>query len=78
MAAPHGTGPSAQSPRYRLTVAGRLDAAWADWFAGSITAQPGGTTVIEVVSIDQAMLYGLIARVRDLGLTLLSLQQVED
>jgi hypothetical protein len=62
--------------RYHLRVAGHLDLEWADWFAASaITHQPDGTTCLAVTVTDQAMLYGLIARARDLGLTLLAVQQ---
>lgn len=65
--------------RYQLRVAGHLDAAWADWFGNcTITAQPDATTLVAVEVVDQAMLYGLIARVRDLGLTLISLQRADE
>lgn len=70
---PHALG----AAPYCLTVASHLDAAWADWFGDcTITAQPNGITLIEIEQADQAMLYGLIARARDLGLTLISLQRV--
>lgn len=62
---------------YRLLVAGHLDPAWSHWFAGGqVSQQPNGTTALTVEVRDQAMLYGLLARARDLGLTLLSLQRL--
>ena len=61
---------------YRLLVAGHLDPAWSDWFAGGVVSHlPDGTTSLTLEVRDQAMLYGLLARARDLGLTLLSLQR---
>ncbi len=62
---------------YRLLVAGHLDPAWSHWFAGGVVRHlPNGTTALTLEVRDQAMLYGLLARARDLGLTLLSLQRL--
>lgn len=59
---------------YTLRVAGRLDARWADWFDGfTLADDPDGTTTITGAVTDQAQLHGLLARIRDLGLTLVSL-----
>ncbi len=43
---------------------------------GSITQQPGGTTTLSGLVVDQAALYGLIIKLRDMGLTLLALQSL--
>ena len=65
-----------RSPRsYRLTVAGRLDASRAPWFDGFVlTSAEDGTTTISGPVTDQAQLHGLLAKIRDLGITLVSLE----
>ncbi|MBC8161306.1 MAG: hypothetical protein H7Z42_08810 [Roseiflexaceae bacterium] len=66
-----------QPATYRLIVAGHLDPAWSNWFDGSEIVQlPDGTTSLTGDVSDQSALYGLLARARDLGLTLLSLQRI--
>ena len=63
---------------YQLIIAGHLDPSWSDWFDGIVIAQlPDGTTSLTVNVVDQAVLYGLLARARDLDLTLLSLRRTE-
>jgi hypothetical protein len=63
---------------YRLGVQGHLSGHWSDWFDGfTITAEPDGTTTLVGTVADQPALYGLIARLRDLGLTLLSVQRLD-
>jgi hypothetical protein len=70
-----GTGPG----RYEIRVQGTLGADWSEWFDG-FEVRPGGEedTVIAGVVRDQAALHGLLARVRDLGLTLVSVRRVGD
>ncbi len=61
---------------YEIRVAGDPSPQWSEWFAGfTITAQ-GGETCLSGPVADQAALYGLLRRVRDLGLSLLSVSQV--
>jgi len=58
---------------YQITVKGHLNPNWADWFDGlTITPLPNGTTVISGPVVDQAALHGVLRRVRDLGVPLLS------
>ncbi len=69
-----------QPATYQFKVQGRLDERWAHWFDGmSIESQPaedGSTvTVLTGFVVDQAALYGLISRMRDLGLALLSVER---
>ena len=60
---------------YTLRVAERLDAHWADWFDGlTLTAEPDGTTTIAGEVADQARLHGLFAKIRDLGIPLVSVE----
>lgn len=63
---------------YRIAVAGKLDARWAEWFGGfALTVdEDDGTTVLSGAVADQAHLHGLLDKVLDLGLTLVSLTSV--
>jgi hypothetical protein len=62
---------------YEVRIAGHLAARWSAWFDGlSITAEPDGTTAIRGPVADQAALHGLIQKVRDVGIPLISLTQV--
>ena len=63
--------------RYEITVEGRIDAGRSDWFDGMrITGGPEGTTIAGDV-VDQSALHGLLARVRDFGLTVVSVTRVD-
>lgn len=58
---------------YELRIEGRLDPRWSVWFDGfTLTHQDDGTTTLRGVVKDQSELHGLLARVRDVGATLLS------
>jgi hypothetical protein len=64
--------------RYEIRVKGRLGPRWATWFEGmSVTALEDGTTVLRGSLVDQAALHGLLARLRDIGIPLLSLTEVD-
>jgi len=59
--------------RYEIRIEGHLDARWADRFDGlTFTHESDGTTILSGPVIDQAALHGLLKRVRDLGMPLLS------
>ena len=59
--------------RYEIRVQGQLDGSWSDWFEGfAVTGTADGTTVLTGQVIDQAALHGLLRRVGDLGVTLIS------
>ena len=65
--------------RYRIRVAGHLDPSWASWFGHlAIQHRDDGTTLLEGTVTDQAALYGLLERARDLGLTLLAVEHRPD
>ena len=70
-----GTGPGAG--RYEIRLTGHLHERWAARFDGLAVSHLGdGTTVISGLIADQAALHGLLQRVRDLGLPLLSVERV--
>ena len=68
----------AQTNRYEIRLRGHLDPRWAAQFEGlSLTQEGDGTTLIAGPVVDQAALHGLLRRVRDLGLPLVSVLDVE-
>ena len=72
------TPDSHEAGRYEIRLTGHLDARWAAWFDGlTIRQESDGTTVISGQVPDQAALHGLLQRVRDLGLPLISVTQVD-
>ncbi len=65
------------TPQYEIRVAGHLGARWAAWFDGLIlTDEDDGTTVLCGPVVDQAALHGLLQKLRDAGIPLLSLTPV--
>lgn len=62
------------APRgYRIRVAGRLDDSWAAWFDGfTLATGDDGTTTVSGPVADQAQLHGLFAKLRDLGVEIVS------
>ncbi len=67
-----------EARRYEIRLAGHLDAHWVAWFDGLAVIQQGdGTTVIRGPVADQSALHGLLQRVRDLGLPLVSVTRVD-
>jgi len=67
-----------QTNIYQIRVDGHLDPQWANWFGGlTITLEKKGTTLIIGPVIDDAALHGLLKKVRDSGLRLLSVNSVE-
>lgn len=62
---------------YQIRVQGRLDSNWSAWFDDMTLAFENGVTTISGVVADQAALHGLLAKVRDLGLTLIDVHRVE-
>jgi hypothetical protein len=59
---------------YEIKVKGQLDSSWSDWFDGlAVSPYEDGYTILSGPVPDQAALHGILARIRDLGLPLLSL-----
>ena len=62
---------------YEIRVQGKLDARWSRWFANmQIIPQPNGECLLTGSIADQAALYGVVSRMRDLGLVLISVHRV--
>jgi len=69
---------SREAERYEIRLAGHLDAHWAAWFDGlTVTRNDDGTTDISGLIVDQAAFHGLLQRVRDLGLPLVSVTRID-
>ena len=63
---------------YEIRLKGHLDNRWSDWFEGlTITREEDGDTLLTGPVIDQAALHGLLKKVRDLGMPLVSISPVE-
>jgi len=63
---------------YRLRVDGHLDDHWSPWFGDlSLTHEDDGTTSLTGVVADQAELHGLLTKIRDLGVTLISVEVID-
>ena len=62
---------------YRIRIKGHLGRQWKDWFGGlTITLEDNGDTLLTGPVVDQAALHGLLRKVRDLGMPLLSVTRV--
>jgi len=63
---------------YRIRVQGHLRPEWSEWFDGmTIALEENGDTTLSGLVVDQPALHGLLIKVRDLGLTLISVSKVE-
>jgi len=70
-------GPDAAAS-YELRIGGHLDPHWSTWFDGfTLTHEDDGTSTLRGVVRDQSELHGLLAKVRDLGTTLISVTPLE-
>ena len=75
----HASSDTRREPvQYEIRLKGHLEPRWAAWFDGlSLTQDSDGTTVIRGSVIDQAALHGLLSKVRDLGLPLIAVTQID-
>jgi hypothetical protein len=65
------------SPQYEIRVKGHLGSRWSAWFDGlTVTTEDDGITVITGPVVDQSALHGLLQKLRDVGIPLLSLTQL--
>ncbi|KRE25849.1 hypothetical protein [Agromyces sp. Soil535] len=79
MTEPHRPSTGLDQPAwYEVRLKGHIDQQWGDWFEGmTSTTESDGTTVLSGPLIDQAALHGLLRKVGDLGMTLISVNVVE-
>jgi len=69
---------SVQPTIYQIRIEGHLDEQWTDWFSGlSFCIEENGDTLLTGAIADQAALFGLLKKIRDLGLPLVSVNRVE-
>ena len=70
--------PTSNAKVYEIRLKGHLEARWVKWFDGlTITLEEDGDTLLTGPVIDQAALHGLLKKVRDLGMPLVSVSPVE-
>ena len=70
------TGDRHEGGRYEIRLKGRLDGSWAEWLGGmSLTHASDGTTVLGGSVADQAALHGLLQKLRDIGVRLISVNE---
>ena len=63
---------------YQIRIKGHLDRRWKDWFGeATITLEEGGDTLLICPVVDQAALHGLLKKVRDLGMPLISVNRLD-
>ena len=63
---------------YQIVIKGHLDSEWSEWFDGlTITLVDNGETILTGPVVDQTALHGVLIKIRDLGLPLLSLARIE-
>jgi hypothetical protein len=79
MSETHASNEDLHEPQtYEIRIQGHLTDRWAHWFPGlTITLEDGGDTLLIAPAIDQAALHGLLRKVRDLGMPLISVNRVE-
>ena len=66
-----------QPTSYQIRVKGHLGSEWTDWFGGlTVTLEDSGETLLTCPVVDQAALHGLLRKVRDLGMPLVSVRMV--
>ena len=75
---PQQENDSSRSMLHQIRIAGHLDNHWAEEFGGfTITRQQNGDTFLTGPVMDQAALFGILKKVRDLGMQLISIERVE-
>ncbi len=71
--------PTSNTQYYEIRLKGHLDDGWAEWFEGlTITLEDNGDTLLTGALVDQAALHGLLKKVRDLGMPMLSVNRVQN
>ena len=72
------TSTAKEAGRYEIRLKGHLDNRWAIWFDGmTLTTNSEGTTTLDGIVVDQSALHGLLQKVRDAGMPLVSVTRIE-
>jgi len=72
------SGPRSVTWSYEIRIQGELDPTWSEWLGGlDVRPTPNGQTLVSGPIVDQAALHGLLERIRDLGLELLSVNRLD-
>jgi len=66
-----------KSAVYQIRLRGILDCSWSDWFDGLTITVQGNETILEGTVLDQSALHGILAKINDLGLPLVSVESSE-
>jgi hypothetical protein len=75
---PHGDGKPGRAEQYEIRFLGRLGPRWAEWFDDmALSAEGDGVSVLRGPLVDQSALHGVLSRLRDLGLPLLSVTPID-
>jgi hypothetical protein len=69
-------GQSGKPIKYQIHIRGKLDPKWSEWFAGFSITHTNGETVLQGSVPDQSALYGILAKIHDLGLTLIRVERL--
>lgn len=70
--------PTSKALHYEIRIEGYLEARWANWFDGlTITPDENGDTLLSGSVADQAALHGILKKIRDLGMPLISINPIE-
>jgi hypothetical protein len=67
-----------QPTSYRICIQGTIDPTWSDWFGGFAITPQNGETVLEGEVMHQAALHGILAKINELGLSLISVNKLTD
>ena len=65
-----------QPASYRIRIQGTIDPTWSDWFGGFTITPQNGETVLEGEVMHQAALHGILAKINELGLVILSVEMI--
>jgi hypothetical protein len=75
---PNATTKSGETMVYQIRIKGRLSSRWERWFERmTITPQADGDTILTGPIVDQAALHGVLTKIRDLGVLLISIERVD-
>jgi len=66
-----------QPARYQIRIMGALDQSWSEWFDGFTISQQNCETLLVGQVLDQAALHGILAKINDLGLAIISVERIE-